>query len=56
MNRLIEQEEGTYQGVQAHDSKQFPACGLCRYFQNPLHGRLKQWTALKKIEEEEEQF
>ena len=41
MNSLIEQEEGTFQGVQAHDSKQFPACDLCRYFQNPLHGRLK---------------
>ena len=32
MNRLIEKEEGTYQGVQAHDSKQFPACGLCHKF------------------------
>ena len=32
MNRLIEQEDGTYQGVQAPDSKQFLACGLCRYF------------------------
>jgi len=32
MNRLIEQEEGTYQRVQTHDSKQFPACGLCSYF------------------------
>ena len=42
MNRLIEKEEDTCQGVEAHDSKQFPACGLCRYFQNTIHNRLKQ--------------